>query len=341
MKTPLPKLCEAALQSPMPDGRVHCLLCAHGCHISPGKTGLCGVRRNQEGRLCSLVGDNIVSAHVDPVEKKPLYHYRPNTNTFSVGTMGCNFACTFCQNADISLHPANTGEVHGQRVTPEALVQAARHSGCQSLSFTYNEPTVFFELMLATAQKAGQAGLDCLLVSNGFQSQPCLEALGPHIRAANIDLKAFSNTFYQQQCRASLAPVLHNLRTMRDLGWWLEITTLLIPGLNDNPHEITALTQFIVNELGPHTPWHVSAFHPCYKMMDRPRTPDSTLTMACEIGLAEGLSFVYPGNTALSLPTRCPGCGQVFVERSGRCTQTTAKNGHCAHCKTRVAGIWD
>lgn len=332
---------EAALQSSAGEGRVRCRLCAHGCLILPGKTGICGVRHNVEGRLYSLVADNIVSASVDPVEKKPLYHYRPGTTTFSVGTMGCNFACAFCQNADISRTPAETGEVRGQRVTPEALVQAAVDNGCPSLSFTYNEPTVFFELLLATAQQAGRASLDCLLVSNGFQSRECLEALGPHIRAANIDIKAFSEEFYHRYCRASLAPVLENLRHMRRIGWWLEITTLLIPGLNDSPDELTALAQFIVSELGPHTPWHLSAFHPCHKMTDRPRTPDATLSMACEIGLAAGLSFVYPGNTMLSLPTRCPGCGEIFVERNGRITHTIATDGHCAHCKTPVAGIWD
>lgn len=331
----------AALYEVRTDGVVRCGLCAHGCVLSPGRVGLCGVRRNHEGRLVTLVGDNIVSASVDPVEKKPLYHYRPGTETFSFGTMGCNFACSFCQNADISRYPADTGEVRGQEVTPQALVGAALERGCPSLSFTYNEPTVFFELMLATAREAQAAGLECLMVSNGFQSRACLEALGPYIRAANIDLKAFTEEFYHTRCKARLAPVLENLRIMRDLGWWLEITTLLIPGLNDSPEELTALADFIREALGADTPWHVSAFHPCYQMQNRPRTPDTTLRMACEIGLARGLSFVYPGNTALSLPTRCPGCGRIFVERDGWHIHKTAIGGHCPDCTTPIAGIWN
>lgn len=323
------------------DNVLRCNLCAHACRLGPGRTGLCGVRRNDEGRLATFVGDNIVSYNVDPVEKKPLYHYRPGTGTFSLGTMGCNFACSFCQNADISRHPAETGEVRGQRVEPVELVRAAQESGCPSLSFTYNEPTVFFELMLATAKEAQSAGLECLMVSNGYQSHACLDALAPYIRAANIDLKAFSEEFYRTRCKARLAPVLENLRIMRELGWWLEVTTLLIPGLNDSPDELAALADFLGETLGADTPWHLSAFHPCYQLTDRPRTPDATLQMACEIGLARGLHFVYPGNTGLALSTHCPGCGTVFVERQGWKAHKIAPGNICPHCATPVAGIWD
>lgn len=331
----------AQLYSVLTHGRVRCHLCAHACLLLPGQRGLCGVRENVQGALHTLVGDNVVSVHVDPVEKKPLYHYRPGSGTFSMGTMGCNFACRFCQNADISRHPARTGEVHGQRVTPEALVQAALESGCRSLAFTYNEPTVFFELMLDTAQLATEHGLDCLMVSNGYQSPACLEALAPYIRAVNIDLKSFCDDFYRTQCKARLAPVLDNLRIMRELGWWLEVTTLVIPGLNDSPAELEALADFIHEALGAHTPWHVSAFHPCFEMLDRPRTPESTLVLASEIGLARGLLFVYPGNAACSRDTLCPACGQTFIERQGWNICKHAPDGRCPGCGTVLPGIWD
>lgn len=331
----------AALYDNLADQRLRCRLCAHGCVLALGHRGLCGVRKNEDGVLHTLVGNNVAALQVDPVEKKPLYHYRPGSATFSLGTMGCNFACKFCQNANISRHPALTGQVQGRTSTPQDLVRAARESGCRSLAFTYNEPTVFFEQMLATARLAATEGLDCVMVSNGYQSEECLNALGPHIRAANIDLKSFRDDFYQKLCKARLLPVLENLRRMVQMDWWLEVTTLVIPGYNDSPEELNDIAGFIADELGKGVPWHVSAFRPCFEMQNTPPTPPSTLELAREIGLARGLSFVYAGNTSLSFNTQCPECGADFITRSGWAIQKHALAECCAVCAAPVPGIWD
>ncbi|MEG1610449.1 MAG: AmmeMemoRadiSam system radical SAM enzyme, partial [Bilophila sp.] len=288
----------------------------------------------------TLTADGVASAHPDPVEKKPLYHYLPGSRTFSIGTMGCNFHCHFCQNAGLSRHPALTGEVCAESVAPEQIIRAACESGCSSVAFTYNEPTVFYELLLPVADCAHQAGLRTLLISNGFQSKACLEGLHRRINAANIDLKACTDSFYRTLCGARLAPVLDNLKRMRDMGWWLEITTLIIPGHNDTPDELHKIARFIREELGAATPWHVSAFHPCHEMQDRPPTPVRTLLTACEIGTAEGLLFVYPGNIALEYTrdTLCPVCGSVVIHRRGWDIEPT--DGTCASCNAILPGVW-
>lgn len=321
---------------------VRCELCAHECRIAEGRRGLCAVRENRNGTLYTLTSDGIASAHPDPVEKKPLYHFMPGSRTFSIGTMGCNFHCRFCQNAGLSRHPARTGEVCAEPVQPEDVIRAAHDTDCSSVAFTYNEPTVFYELMLAVSDRAVEAGLRTILVSNGFQSLPCLEGLHKRIHAANIDLKAFTDDFYRTRCGARLTPVLDNLKRMRDMGWWMEITTLIIPGLNDTPEELSQIARFIRNELGTGTPWHISAFHPCHEMQDRPPTPVRTLLMACEIGASEGLSFVYPGNIPpeYTKDTLCPVCGSVFVKRRGWESKRTASDGSCTACGAGIAGIW-
>ena len=309
--------------------------------------------RQDQGGLVTLVYGLPAAVNVDPVEKKPLYHFLPGTRTFSLGTMGCNMSCTFCQNASLSQPPRLGGRITGHSASPADLVAAALESGCKSLSYTYSEPTIFFELVEDTARLARAKGLKNILVTNGFMSPDCLEAFGPDspdskagpglIQAANVDLKAFSEGFYQERCGARLAPVLDNLKHMRALGWWIEVTTLLIPGLNDGPDELADMAHFIAQDLGQDTPWHLSRFHPDYKLTDRPVTPHETLLAAREAGRAAGLRHVYIGNA--SGPgfgdTLCPACRAVVLGREGFRTEDSGMaNGNCAACGAALPGVW-
>lgn len=319
--------------------RVQCRLCSHFCLIEEGAAGLCGVRVNKKGALYSLVADRVAAINLDPVEKKPLYHFMPGTSTLSFGTMGCNMSCSFCQNYSLSQPPREGRPVEGRKATPESLVEAALQAGAPSLSYTYSEPTVFFELMLATAQAGAAKGLKSILVSNGHQSPECLEALGPFIHAANIDLKSFREEFYRERCGARLQPVLDNLAHMKRLGWWLETTTLLIPGLNDSDEELRDIARFQVQTLGPDAPWHVSRFHPQYRLQDRPPTPVRTLVRAWEIGREAGLRYVYLGNVPghEADNTLCPGCGRTLIERRG--FSLLRARGKCPDCGVVLAGV--
>jgi pyruvate formate lyase activating enzyme len=325
----------------LPNGRVQCRLCSRFCNIPPGERGFCGVRVNDgKDELRSLVEDGVTVLNLDPVEKKPLYHYLPGSVTLSFGTPGCNFACLFCQNSALSHDARESGEVRLQKTTPQALAEEAARRGAASLSFTYSEPTVFFELMAETADAARRTGLGTILVSNGFQSRESLEALRDRIQAANIDLKSFREDFYREQCEARLAPVLDNLKTMRSFGWWVEITTLLIPGLNDSPEELRELARFITQELGQDVPWHISRFHPAFRMRNRPSTPLALLERAARIGQEEGLRFVYLGNVQHSLTsTFCPQCGQVLIARLGYSVAGLPFDGCCA-CGEQIPGMW-
>ncbi|GAB6126384.1 AmmeMemoRadiSam system radical SAM enzyme [Humidesulfovibrio idahonensis] len=326
--------------------KVQCRLCSHFCAIDDGGKGLCAVRRNQGGALQTLVYGLPSAISVDPVEKKPLYHFLPGSRTFSFGTMGCNMSCSFCQNAQLSQSPRLGRPVNGHAVSPQALVDAAAQSGSKSISYTYSEPTVFFELVEDTARLARARGLKNILVTNGFMSPECLDALGAAqdglIQAANVDLKAFTEAFYKDQCGARLAPVLANLAHMRALGWWLELTTLVIPGLNDSRAELAALAAFIVRELGPDTPWHISRFHPAYRLLDTPVTPTETLLLAREEGHAAGLKHVYIGNASGAGfgDTRCGSCGALLLEREGFQTRGGLVDGCCGSCGTALPGVW-
>ncbi|MDQ7832593.1 MAG: AmmeMemoRadiSam system radical SAM enzyme [Desulfovibrionaceae bacterium] len=334
---------QAALWKPLENGRVQCRLCAHFCRIAPGERGTCGVRENRDGTLMTLVYDTVAAVNLDPVEKKPLYHFLPGSMTFSFGTMGCNLSCTFCQNASLSQPPRQGRPVAGHAATPGALVQAALDSGAASISYTYSEPTIFFELMRDTAILAKQAGLKNIMVSNGFQSPQCLDELGPLMDAANIDLKAWSEDFYRDVCGARLLPVKKNLVHIRRLGWWLEVTTLIIPGQNDDPGELREMAAFLFTELGADTPWHLSRFHPDHRMLDRGPTPQKTLEAARDMGSAAGLRFVYVGNLGPGErnDTRCPSCGVAVVRRTGfRAGPARLRAGACPDCGAGVAGVW-
>ncbi|AMK10696.1 AmmeMemoRadiSam system radical SAM enzyme [Pseudodesulfovibrio indicus] len=334
---------EARLWKPLKDGAVQCRLCNHFCAVKPGARGKCGVRENREGTLWSLNYDKVAAVNLDPVEKKPLYHFLPGTRTFSFATMGCNLSCTFCQNWSLSQPPRTDGTIRGQRTSPEELVDEAVRRGAASISYTYSEPTIFFELMQDTARLARVAGLKNIMVSNGFMSPECLEALGPDIDAINVDLKCYTESFYEEISGARLKPVLDNLRTIKhELKWWLEVTTLLIPGRNDSPEELDRLTDFLATEIGADTPWHISRFHPDYRMTSAPPTSGGSLEAAYAVGKAKGLKYVYIGNMPGSnrQTTLCPGCGREVIDRSGfSANMHGLRHGRCAACGEPVDGV--
>jgi pyruvate formate lyase activating enzyme len=334
---------EAYLYEKLEGSKVRCNLCNHRCLIKEGKRGICKVRENHEGVLRTLVYGKLIAQHVDPIEKKPLYHVMPGTLSYSVATVGCNFKCRFCQNADIAQLPADQkGLIVGDRHDPEEIVGAAAQAGCQSISYTYTEPTVFFEFAYDAAKIAHERGLLNVFVTNGYMTAEAIHMIAPHLDAANVDLKAFSDTFYQEQCSAKREHVMETLRIMKDVGIFVEVTTLLIPGLNDDSEELEGLAAFIASSLGPGTPWHISRFHPTYKLTDRPATPPETIHRARQIGLEAGLRYVYSGN----LPgdegenTFCYNCGRMLIERWGyRISRNEVKGGKCPHCHAIIDGI--
>jgi len=338
---------EALLYEKLDGGRVRCALCAHRCLIADGKRGTCQVRENREGTLYSLVYRRLISQAIDPIEKKPLFHFYPGSTALSIATVGCNFRCTFCQNADISQLPRDRGRIQGRDVSPEAIIEAAQRHRVRSIAYTYTEPTIFFEYTYDIAQLARQAGIANVYVTNGYMSPEMLEMVTspddpPLIDAANVDLKAFRDAFYRQQCGATLQPVLDSLKMMKDRGVWLEVTTLIIPGLNDSDEELGDIAQFVATELGVETPWHVSRFHPTYKLTDRAPTPVDTLHRARQIGIAAGLRYVYEGNVFSDggEDTLCPQCGEVVIRRTGFVVSSRhVREGACAYCGTKLDGV--
>jgi len=324
--------------------RVKCHICHHFCVIKDGKRGICSVRENQDGRLYSLVYPKVIATSIDPIEKKPLFHLKPGSSSYSIATVGCNFKCSFCQNADIAQMPSDyDGLIQGRDFSPEAIVKETIKSGCDSISYTYTEPTVFFELALETARLAKNQGLLNIFVTNGYMSTRALEMIAPYLDAANVDLKAFNDKFYQTYCKARLEPVKNTIKKMKNLGILVEITTLLIPGLNDAEDDIQAMADYIANDLGCETPWHISRFHPCYNMMDRPATPVLTLEKAYKAGKAAGLRYVYIGNVAgqSSENTYCHSCNALLVRRAGyQIKNFLLKQGKCPECNTIAYGIY-
>ncbi len=333
---------EAWLYDKAEEGKVRCRACHHHCRIDNGKRGLCGVRENRQGRLYSLVYGRPVALHVDPIEKKPLYHFLPGSSSFSLATVGCNFRCRFCQNADISQVRGKNG-LPGRAVDPEEIVTSAVETGCRSISYTYTEPTVFFEYALDIARLADARGLKNVFVTNGYMTEELLEVFHPHLHAANVDLKAFEDAFYRTYCGARLEPVLQTLRAMKKMGLWVEVTTLLIPTLNDGEAPLRQLTQFLVQALVPETPWHVSRFHPTYRLTDLPITPTETLMRAYRIGKDAGLQYIYIGNVPghAGEKTFCPGCGRLLLNRFGfTVLENHLSEGRCPNCQTAISGVW-
>lgn len=332
---------EARLYSRAEGDKVDCRLCAFRCHISDGKRGVCGVRENNGGVLYSLVYGKLITEHVDPVEKKPLFHFQPGSSSYSIATAGCNFRCLHCQNAEISQMPKTQHKVLGEDARPDEVVLEAVESGCSSISYTYTEPTIFFEYAYDIGVMARQMGLKNIFVTNGYMTRECLDEAKGMLDAANVDIKAFTEDFYRRVCGARLAPVLESIEYMRSLGIWVEVTTLVIPTLNDSDSELREIARWIY-KTDKAMPWHISAFHPAYKLTDIRRTPASTLERAREIGLEEGLRYVYTGNIpGLSgESTYCYNCKELLIERLGF---TVRKNlivdSKCHRCGSVIDGV--
>jgi pyruvate formate lyase activating enzyme len=334
---------EAMLYTPLEGGRVQCFLCNHRCTVSLGKRGICGVRENRDGKLYTLVFGRAISLNVDPIEKKPLFHLFPGSSSFSVAAVGCNFRCLQCQNHEISQMPAEEGRIEGSVVPPFKIVSLAKEHRCRSISYTYTEPTIYFEYAYETSVIARQEGVKNIFVTNGYMTEEALRTIQPYLDAANVDLKSFQKKFYKEICGARVEPVLENLKMMRQMGIWVEITTLVIPTLNDSDKEFEEIAQFIVS-LGPEVPWHISAFYPTYKMTKLPRTPASVLHRAREIGVKAGLRYVYCGNIPgkEGEDTYCPNCGKLVIERVGfQIVKDEVVNGECGYCHSKIDGVWD
>lgn len=352
------------------NNEVLCTLCPHDCHIADGGRGACGVRYNDSGRLWTLVYDKVIAREIDPVEKKPLFHFLPGSRVYSIATVGCNLRCGFCQNWQISQWPkaelprtiektatatetdeAATGvcpkldaledQVFGEEVTPQSVVEAALRSGCQTIGYTYTEPTIFYELAYDTAVLAHENGLKNLFVSNGFTGEAAIREISTVLDAVNIDLKFFDEKSYRRVSRARLQPILNAIRLYHELGVWVEATTLVVPGLNDSDAELSNIAEFLCS-VSPDLPWHVSQFYPAYKMSDTPVTPTETLRRAAEIGRQAGLRYVYEGNVPgePGESTHCHQCGALLLERYGFVLRRNRiRDGACPDCGTEVAGV--
>jgi pyruvate formate lyase activating enzyme len=333
----------ALLYSSQENEKVMCELCSHQCLIKNGRNGICGVRRNTDGVLNTLVYGRLIARNADPIEKKPLFHLMPGSLSFSIATVGCNFRCRFCQNADIAQMPNDRdGMIAGREISPETVVDEALATGCRSIAYTYTEPTVFFEFAYDTAGLAHQKGLKNVFVTNGYMSAKALEMMAPFLDGANVDLKAYSDGFYRTQCGAKLEPVKETLRRMKSLGVLVEVTTLIIPGLNDDDEQLGQLAAFLVEDLGPETPWHISRFHPTYRLTDREPTPTETLRRAGTIGRNAGLHYIYLGNVPGERleNTVCHQCGAMLIERWGfRVQRNAILDGGCPDCGTPVYGV--
>jgi pyruvate formate lyase activating enzyme len=334
---------KAYLWEPLEDNKVKCNLCNHRCVIKDGRRGKCSVRENRSGVLNTLVYGKIIAHHIDPIEKKPLFHFLPGSLSYSIATVGCNFKCLFCQNADIAQMPTDRkGMIMGEPSSPEEIVAAAQRGNCQSISYTYTEPTIFFELAYETAKLASNKGIRNVFVTNGYMTAGALQMINPYLDAANVDLKAFNDKYYKELCGARLAHVKETLKLMKSLGIFVEVTTLVVPELNDDPGELKKLASFLAESLGPDTPWHISRFHPTYKLTDRPPTPPETLIAAREIGLNAGLKYVYTGN----LPgdtgenTFCYSCGKVLIDRWGfQINKYLIEDSRCKYCGAQIDGV--
>lgn len=332
---------EAMLYEKLDDQKVRCNLCGHRCVVPAGKLGVCGVRQNVDGTLQTLVYGSAISQNVDPIEKKPLYHFHPGSGSFSVATVGCNFQCKWCQNWQIAQAPRHQSMIKVDHTSPEALVTAAQNANCKSIAYTYTEPTIFFEYAYDTAKLAHEAGIANVYVTNGYMTTEMLDAFHPYLDAANVDLKAFRKKTYHKYVGAGVQPVLDSLKKMKELGIWVEVTTLVISDVNDDPAELLDTAVFIARELGVDTPWHLSRFFPHYQMPNVPATPLSTLRQAQEIGQEAGLQYVYLGNVPEDSNTHCHSCDELLIQRQGYyIAANKIKDRKCPNCGVAVAGVW-
>ena len=322
--------------------RVECGLCSFRCKIAEGKRGICGVRENIDGRLISLNYGRVIAAGIDPIEKKPLFHFLPGSLSYSISTVGCNFRCLHCQNAEIS-QVAKGAPIEGRYVEPKKIVFDATALGAETVAYTYTEPTIFYEYARDVMEMAHKVKLKNIFVTNGYMTEEALKDMDGLLDAANVDLKTFNDKTYKRVCGAKLRPVLDTIERMVALGIWVEVTTLIIPTVNDSDAELREIARWI-SELGKDIPWHVSAFFPTYKMTDLPPTPVETVRRAREIGLEEGLKYVYSGNLHMDdegESTFCPGCKEMIIERHGFAVKDMRlKDDACPACKEPVKGLW-
>lgn len=329
---------EALLYDRQPGSIAACHLCGHQCAVRPGKTGVCGVRYNTGGTLYTHNYGNVIAMHVDPIEKKPLYHFLPGSSSFSIALPGCNFRCSFCQNWQIS--QVKQLVAAAEMIEPRMIVEGALKQRCKSISYTYTEPTIFFEYAYDTAKLARSKGLYNIFVTNGYMTTDAIEMIQPYLDAANVDLKGFSDEFYRAECGARLEPVLASIRRMHELKIWVEVTTLVIPGRNDSPGELKKIAEFIAG-VGAEIPWHISRFHPDYQLTDAGVTPEETLRQAYAIGKKAGLKYVYMGNVLEDADTVCSSCGEVLITRQGfTVTANKVGNSSCLRCGARIDGVF-
>ncbi len=316
--------------------RIKCQNCAHYCIIENGKRGICGVKENQDGKLYALNYGKVAALNIDPIEKKPFFHFLPGSHSLSLATVGCNFKCKNCQNWDISQMPQLTGKIEGQDFTPEKIIEMALKNHLSSISYTYTEPTIFSEYALDIMKLAKKEGIKNCWVSNGFWSKELFNLISPYLDAVNIDLKSSEDEFYPKYCGGKLQPILDTLKRLRDKKIWIEVTTLVIPTLNDKEKNFQNIANFIKKELGSEVPWHISQFSGTisWQLQDLPDTPIETLQTAYKIGKKSGLKYIYTRNIpgTPSENTFCPKCGALMVDRTGYIVQRHDKNGKCAKC---------
>ena len=332
------------------DNKVRCQACHNQCLINDKKIGICGVRQNIDGDLYLLVYGKAISVNIDPIEKKPLFHFLPGQMAFSLGTLGCNFACDFCQNWEISQKIKNQKSkikikdniYYGEEWGPEKIVKYCKENKIPIIAYTYNEPTIWAEYALDTMKLAKKEGIKNVWVSNGFMSEKTLNLIGPTLDGINIDLKSFKNDFYRKICKARIEPVKENIKKIWEMRIWIEVTTLIIPGFNDSEKELEQIAEFLAN-ISPDLPWHISAFYPAYKMLDTLPTSQKNLVKAYNIGKKAGLKYVYTGN----IPdvdyesTFCPKCNKKIIERMGvECLKNYLKKGKCPECGQKITGRW-
>jgi pyruvate formate lyase activating enzyme len=327
----------------LPDGRIECRLCPRFCKLNDGQHGFCFVRQRVGDRMVLTTYGRSSGFCVDPIEKKPLNHFLPGTSVLSFGTAGCNLGCRFCQNWDIS--KAREWDKLADAASPEQIAIAAKRLGCRSVAFTYNDPVIFAEYAIDVAQACRGRGIKTVAVTAGYITEEARPEFYRHMDAANVDLKAFADVFYHRLCFAQLQPVLDTLRYLRhETNVWFEVTTLLIPGENDSDAELHHAAEWFAENLGPDVPWHFTAFHPDFKMLDKPHTPAVTLTHAREIARSKGLHYVYTGNVHDSNAgsTWCPGCGKLLIERDWyELGEWNLDDGRCRSCRHMIAGRFE
>lgn len=335
---------KATLYKKLKDKKLKCLACSHYCQIGEGKTGICGIRQNVGGDLYLTLYGKHSGIQIDPIEKKPFFHFLPGESVFSIGTIGCNFRCGFCQNAWMS-QPTRDNKIPVPELydlAPEEIVKECLKRKIKIIAYTYNEPSIAFEYCYDTAKLAHEKGIKNVFVSNGYASKEAIEKIAPYLDAINVDLKAFSKDFYQKTCGGKLSVVLNNIKNYFEKGIWLEITTLVIPGQNDSNEELTKIARFIAS-VSPDIPWHISRFHPDYEMMDGKVTSENTLERSYDIGREAGLKYIYVGNTSNQKmeSTYCPKCGALLIEREIMLVRkNNLVNGLCPKCRQKIPGAW-